>query len=643
MTVPVRIALIATYPEISELFHGIANDRNDIIIQDVYASFDEAVKVAKRIEKDTDIILSRGGTGEYIRRNVAIPVVQLAITPFDIVLAMQKLPAGVSEFALSHFNTPIYGLDEIQKIYGVTIHEYRFETLSDIENSIIDIRKKKLAHLLGGHVICKMAQEEGLFGVTLSAGLDTVNRTINEAISIVQEARKEKNKAVRLAAAFNAITSGLILTDENNEVLVCNPTAHTLFNRQYPVGQTFTDGQTDSKLREALQKKSAQTNYIRKIHGALINTSHLPVFLDSECIGFVHTFENITKIQMLEQTIRKQINDKGFVAKYTFDDIVTKDPAMNLLKQNAASFALSKSAILIEGESGTGKELFAQSLHNASPRADMPFVAINCAAIPANLLESELFGYEAGAFTGAKKDGRQGLFEIAHNGTIFLDEIGDLPKELQARLLRVLQEKELMRVGGSKVIPVDVRVISATNKNLSDPSQRGEFREDLYYRLSVFRFSIPPLRERSSDIAALCWRFLADQGIDTNNKTILSLLPRLMQYNWPGNVRELQNICERISHLLRINKNKTQKQLDASLDLFPRSGRATFAAQIDLERHLDLKSIVETVEWQVIDHLLKQYGEKYAAVAKRLGIGRTTLWRKYSRGNLSGEIPVFDG
>ncbi len=460
---PIRIALIATYPDISLLFQETVKELEDIVAQDIYASFDDAVREAKKLETQTDIIISRGGTAEYIRNNVAIPVVSLPITPFDVVLAMQKLPKGTREFALSHFNSPIYGLDEIQKIYGVIIHEYTFETLQDIENSVEEIQRKGLKNLLGGHVITEMAQNRGIYSVTLSAGVDTVNRAINEGISIVHEARKERNRTARLAAAFNSITAGLILTGEDNEVLVSNPVADKLFNHQYPIGRKFADKEGDPKLREALKSKTAQVNYIRKIQNTLINTSHIPVHLDDVFIGFVHTFEDVTKIQMLEQTIRKQMHDKGFVARYHFSDIFSLDPTMGIIKRTAKSYAQSKSAILIEGESGTGKELFAQSLHNASPRAKMPFVAVNCAAIPASLLESELFGYEAGAFTGAKKEGKPGLFEIAHNGTIFLDEIGDLPKEFQARLLRVLQEKELMRVGGSKVLPVDVRIISATN------------------------------------------------------------------------------------------------------------------------------------------------------------------------------------
>ncbi|MCC8193827.1 MAG: sigma 54-interacting transcriptional regulator, partial [Deltaproteobacteria bacterium] len=381
----------------------------------------------------------------------------------------------------------------------------------------------------------------------------------------------------------------------------------------------------------AMTSRKQQQKYIRKIVGKYINTNHLPVFFDAKFIGFVHTYENVTKIQNLEQTIRKQLLDKGFVAKYTFDDIVTTDPVMAMVKETAASYAGSNSALLIEGESGTGKELFAQSLHNASRRRGGPFVAVNCAAIPANLLESELFGYEAGAFTGAKKEGRQGLFEVAHTGTIFLDEIGDLPKEFQARLLRVLQEKELMRVGGNRVIPVDVRIISATNKNLRELAREGFFREDLYYRLSVFSITVPPLRARKGDIMPLFRHFFREMGVTPDEETLKRFMPQLLGHSWPGNVRELQNIAERLAHAQQHLQGMDPARSHFTLGLSDSAKKGELAVTVDMERHESLKSAVEAVEWEIIDYLLKAHDKNYGEVAKRLGIGRTTLWRKYTR------------
>jgi transcriptional regulator with PAS, ATPase and Fis domain len=252
---------------------------------------------------------------------------------------------------------------------------------------------------------------------------------------------------------------------------------------------------------------------------------------------------------------RKSLNN-GYIATYTFEDIIGHSMAIRQVITKAKSFAQSDFSILILGESGTGKELIAQAIHNASPRRNDPFVAINCAAVPESLLESELFGYEEGAFTGARKGGKKGLFELAHRGTVFLDEIGDLPLYLQVRLLRFLQEKTVMRIGATKVNNVNVRIISATNRDLLQMIREGKFREDLYFRLNVLPIRLPPLRERKEDIIPLINHFLKKLSNDNNNRKKQffkspEILMALIEYDWPGNIRELEN-C--IAYILSLGK-----------------------------------------------------------------------------------------
>ncbi|MCL6518036.1 MAG: sigma 54-interacting transcriptional regulator, partial [Alicyclobacillus sp.] len=228
----------------------------------------------------------------------------------------------------------------------------------------------------------------------------------------------------------------------------------------------------------------------------------------------------------------------GHVARYTLEDILGESPRIREAKALAEKMAKSDGTVLLLGESGVGKELFAQAIHNASPRAGRPFVAVNFSALPESLMESELFGYEEGAFTGARKGGKAGLLELADGGTVFLDEIGDATPAVQVRLLRVLQEKQILRVGGTKVRSLDIRVIAATHRDLDAMAASGQFRRDLYYRLAVFPLVIPPLRDRPEDVFRLFLHFLGDPGR-------YRLDPRLRQwltsYSWPGNVRELQN------------------------------------------------------------------------------------------------------
>lgn len=262
-------------------------------------------------------------------------------------------------------------------------------------------------------------------------------------------------------------------------------------------------------------------------------------------------------IQKSEQDIRRKIISRGFVSRYQFSHIIGESQTIKSTINKAAMLARADQSILISGENGTGKELFAHSIHHFSSRTSEPFVPINFAGLPDSLAESELFGYEDGAFTGAKKGGKPGFFEIAHNGTIFLDEIGDASESIQASLLRVLQEKQILRVGGTQLIPINVRVIAATNKNLLKLVEEGKFREDLFYRLNVLPLMLPPLRSRKEDIIPMTKFFFSKQGINTieisNEAEEL-----LLSYNWPGNVRELENIVYYLSAIMRNNTIEIQ-------------------------------------------------------------------------------------
>lgn len=269
---------------------------------------------------------------------------------------------------------------------------------------------------------------------------------------------------------------------------------------------------------------------------------------------FIYTIKEVSKIQILEQKVRQQLAKKGHVTKYTLDDIQGSSKKINEAKTKAKELAKNDLSILILGESGTGKELLTQAIHNESLRKNGPFLAINFAAIPESLVESELFGYEDGAFTGAKKGGKQGIFELAHGGTLFLDEIGDAPASIQARLLRVLQEHEIMRVGGSTIIPINIRVVAATNKDLKEKVANNQFRNDLYYRLNVLPIEIPPLRERKEDILIILDKFFKEKY---QKKKIIKqeVIDILLKYDWPGNVRELLNVA---NYLHQITNERTE-------------------------------------------------------------------------------------
>ena len=285
-----------------------------------------------------------------------------------------------------------------------------------------------------------------------------------------------------------------------------------------------------------------------EVEGRKLLFSAIPIHVGNTVHGAVITFQEPRAIAAKESKIRHDAMHTEMVAQHRFEDIIGSSPAITASVARARKFAPSAQPVLIQGETGTGKELFAQSIHNASPRSDQPFVAINCGALPQSLLESELFGYEEGAFTGASRKGKPGLFELAHNGTLFLDEVAELDLRAQRRLLRVLETQRVLRISGTRNICVDVRIIAATNANLWERVKRNQFRADLFYRLSVLVVSLPPLRERQGDVELLMRHFLAHAEGDVLRGQVMDPQAQemLCNYAWPGNIRELRYFIHRL-------------------------------------------------------------------------------------------------
>lgn len=624
-----NLALISTYPGMAEVFTRLAAEEG-FRPYVAFATLDEAAAIAREIESQTDVVLSRGGTAEYIKEAVDIPVVSIPITSFDAIRAVYAVKDRAKEIAFFNYKQKMYGIHDIEKMFSVKIHEYTFASEKDIDDGIRDAKAGGVKVAIGGVIVDRLAPKYGLESVLIECGEEVINLSVREAIHLARVRRIERNRAARIKGVLDAIAEGIIVTDERNKVSMYNPAAERIFRipSDKVIGNEVQTVIPNTRMHKVFSTGVPEMAVLQEIHGGTIATNRIPLILDGKRIGVVSTFDNVTKIQQLEEQIRRQIYAKGFVAKYRFKDILTQSPAMEELKELALLYADTESAILIQGESGTGKELFAQSIHNASKRCGGPFVAVNCAAIPEHLLESELFGYEGGAFTGARKEGKQGLFELAHRGTIFLDEIGEIPRSLQARLLRVLQEKEIMRVGGDKIVPVDIRIISATNKDLEFRVKQGEFRDDLYYRLSVFNLKIPPLRERKADIALLAKEFLqkADAGLrlDGVEQAVGHLL---LSYDWPGNVRELYNVMERLLLLaIRPGYGLSWEDMLQKVMLKPSGDEATINVKINVDR--GLKAAVEQAEKAIIEKLLAEHDNNQEVVAKKLGVGRTTLWRK---------------
>ncbi|KUO74949.1 MAG: hypothetical protein APF77_06210 [Clostridia bacterium BRH_c25] len=380
-----------------------------------------------------------------------------------------------------------------------------------------------------------------------------------------------------LDSLLNALDDGVVGIDANGEIQAINKKAEEIigFNKRDIVGKNFKDLIPQLPFDEVISTSEAIKAMLIKINDRDISTTIVPVIVSNATTGALAIINEFTEQEKNQHKLRMQLIGKGHKAKYTFEDIYGKCTKMIELKNMARRIAKSDSSVLISGESGTGKELFAQAIHNSSKRKDYQFVAVNCAALPESLLESELFGYEEGAFTGARRGGKIGLFELAHKGTLFLDEIGEMALNLQSRLLRVIQEREVMRIGGDRVIKIDIRIIAASNKDIKSLIKEGKFRKDLYYRLNVLPLDIIPLRERREDIIELTERIKQVLAVDFKLTNDAGL--EFENYSWEGNVRELRNCIEYLAHL-------DKKIIDRHDISFLRQGAGETAEIIDEEK-----------------------------------------------------------
>jgi PAS domain S-box-containing protein len=470
-------------------------------------------------------------------------------------------------------------------------------------------------------------------------GAFSVFKDITEVVNLAGEITNLKEIQTMLQAIIQSSDDAISVVDEEGKGLLINPayTRITGLTEEEIIGKPAT---ADISEGESIHLKVLQTR--RAIRGSkmrvgpnkrevIVNVA--PIIVNGKLKGSVGVIHDVSEIQSLTTELdRARRIIRTLEAKYTFDDIIGYSEEMKLAVEQAKLGAKTPATVLLRGESGTGKELFAHAIHNASDRKYNKFIRVNCAAISENLLESELFGYEEGAFSGAKRGGKKGLFEEANNGSIFLDEIGELKADTQAKLLRVLQENEIVRVGGTKSISINVRVITATNVNLEKAIASGSFREDLYYRLNRMPIQIPPLRTRKTDIPYLCEVLIQkiNQDYGRNVEGIKpSAMEKLMDYHWPGNVRELENILGRAIIFMNYNETTIEpKHLPFMERLMNKSEDANPRAGIEGK---DLASLLEEYEKNIIKQVLEHNNGNKTAAAKALNVSVRNLYYKLDK------------
>lgn len=591
-----------------------------------------AGEIAAALEADgAKAIIGSAGNCSEIQKYVSIPVIVAYLTYFDVLESLKEVESTLKimhgKLALIMHASNLFDIERLYPFLQNEISFFSYQNEEDLETTIRMLLTRDYEVLVGGPTAFEYARRLGMKAHNLAFGRETMLAALTKARDILKLTRHDREQRQRLKTVIDFFPDGIIETDRHGIITMCNPRALSLLKMAEGdiVGKDVGQVTGDKAWKEVYETGVKQTDVLMEINRGRGFSTRQPIVENGRIIGSVGTLQDVAKIQKLEHKYRS-IQTLGLVAQYRFEDIIGDSPAIKETIERAKAFADFDSTILIEGETGTGKEIFAQSIHTAGLRSMGPFVAINCATLSETLLESELLGYEEGAFTGAKRGGKIGLFELAHKGTIFLDEINQIPLQLQSKVLRVIQEKVVLRVGGEKVIPVDVRIIAATNENLKRKIAEGKFRDDLYYRVNVLNLRLPPLRDRTEDVPALIRHFLKlfakVHGVETCVNA--ELMQATSGYEWPGNVRELANYVERYA-VLSQQSARLNLRLEQELQLERGSAPATNQSADSLTLQVNT---LENMEMQIIKKMVERCKGNKLQAALLLNISRSTLWNK---------------
>lgn len=508
--------------------------------------------------------------------------------------------------------------------------EDRVGMIYDVLNAMVSYGINIIAMETDPYICCKIKWDDNLSWPDFK---DFMKNEVKEITDIIElDLLSFEKKELELKTIINNIDEGIIGVNKEGRIVYFNKKAQKLLGLDYVENNLFISEVLPIDIFDMSDQWQEAENIEIDCKNRMNNRLHLlsDIRIIKNESGIITCaliiFREMDNIRQLIQTINRP-------SMITFDDILGKSRRLLDAISLAKTVAPSNSSIMLRGESGTGKELFARAIHMSSRRRNNPFVAINCAAVPDNLLESEFFGYEKGAFTGANSAGKQGLFELATHGTLFLDEIGDLSPRMQAKILRVIQEQKVRRLGGKHEIPINIRIISATNKNLEAMIEDGNFREDLYYRLNVIPIYIPALRERKDDISILSKNFIRAFGKEVGKPNLNitdESLEVLENYHWPGNIRELQNVLERAVILAEDEIQIQHLQIDRIIPSVETSSSSYF----DFEGlPIDLPELIKKVEYNYLKKACKNF-KSSREIAKALGISHTTVINKMKKYDL---------
>nr|WP_051302955.1 propionate catabolism operon regulatory protein PrpR [Comamonas composti] len=635
---------------------------DQVRVEHVSASFDEAVQAVEALHaaQPVDALVVAGASGAWLRERLDIPVVMIEVGGFDLLQALAQArvlaerAAGAraeqgarASIGLVSFDQISDQLQQFEAQFGTGIVQFSYSGPEDAKACVQSLREQDVGAVVAPGLVAELAEQAGIPSVLLYSD-GAVLQALRDAVLLARHRHAERARHQRLESVLGQLQDGVVAVDAQGRIQALNSTMAALLGtpmaalhgrRLDEVAPVLGAGLVlQGRLREGEASEEVVQLALRTL-----SVRRAPIVENGQLAGALLVCRDQATIQRADRSLRASAGQRGAGVRWRIEDYAGDSAAARRVRSLARQFAASDATVLIQGESGTGKELVAQGIHRASARAAQPFLAVNCAALGESLLESELFGYDEGAFTGARRGGKTGLIEAAHTGTLFLDEIGDMPLALQSRLLRVLQEREVLRVGATTPVPVDLRVIAATHADLQALVERGEFRRDLYYRLAVLRLQTPGLAQRGAeDVAAMAAAMLHQRlgavGVDQADglrRVLQTLLEMAEGHAWPGNARELDNWVARLlacrQDLLGVREQGLKTSL---LELFPElawrevGGASCAEGAQKLEPEPSLRQARLTAERERVREVLQQVHGDQRRACEVLGISRATLWRR---------------
>ena len=590
-----------------------------------FGSMEQALEIASQCLKlETKVIVSTGLTSKYLQHQLSIPVLEMVFGDVEIINAINEALKVSDKILIIGSGNIRHSTERVLHLFSdttarIALKEFTADSSLDSQAEAY-LREIDCDVVISSDPGVQAARKHGKAGILFNVDERMVAFALSNAKSLVQLELDREEKARTVQAIINHSSEGLLVVDEQNRIQSINNVVKRIvgLGPGEIIGRDFDLFLREQNIADIFGSAEPPDSSSKKM---IVDKAPLAIGNDHK--GTVVSMRDANEVTEIASRAQKSLRQKGHVARNTFRDIVGSSEAIERVKRRAKIFAKSDSTVLLLGDTGTGKELFAQSIHNESGRKNHAFVAVNCAALPETLLESELFGYVKGAFTGALNVGKQGLFELANKGTIFLDEVSEIPINMQARLLRVLQEREVVRIGDDTVRSVDIRIITASNQNLKELVKAGLFRKDLYYRISVLELLIPPLGARAGDIEQIAYSLVwakntaLKKDIGTIEKPVLD---RMKEMSWPGNIRQLNNFIEKLMILSQGNTIRYEDFKDLMMD-----------EEEDFFLTGEQSGGIETLRDMENRHILRalEYADGNKAVcAKLLGIDPSTLWRK---------------